>query len=63
MREPGIPISHSILVVTIWGQEYKANREHLRVVISSFRSELEDDPSDPRNLYPMPVMAIAFAII
>jgi two-component system, OmpR family, KDP operon response regulator KdpE len=50
MRQPGIPISHSILVVTIWGQESKANREHLRVVISSLRRKLEDDPSDPRYL-------------
>jgi two-component system KDP operon response regulator KdpE len=63
MRQPGITISHFILVVTIWGQEFKANREQLGVVISSLRRKLEDDPSDPSNLITMPVMAIAFAII
>jgi two-component system, OmpR family, KDP operon response regulator KdpE len=50
MRQPGIPISHSIFVFTIWAQESKANREHLRVVISSLRRKLEDDPTDPRYL-------------
>ena len=50
MRQPAIPFSHSILVVTIWGQESKANREHLRVVISSLPRKLEDDSSDPRYL-------------
>jgi two-component system KDP operon response regulator KdpE len=50
MQQPGIPISHSILVATIWGQESKANREHLRVLISGLRKKLEDDPSDPRYL-------------
>lgn len=50
IRQPGIPISHSILAFTTWGQESKANREHLRVVISSLRRKLEDDPSDPQYL-------------
>lgn len=50
MQQPGIPISHSTLMVTIWGQESKANREHLRVVIRGLRKKLEDDPSVPRYL-------------
>jgi two-component system, OmpR family, KDP operon response regulator KdpE len=50
MRQPGIPISHSALIATIWGLGANANREHLRVVISGLRKKLEDDPSDPRYL-------------
>jgi two-component system, OmpR family, KDP operon response regulator KdpE len=50
MRQPGIPISHSTLIAMIWGEEAKANREHLRVVISGLRKKLEDHPSEPRYL-------------
>jgi two-component system KDP operon response regulator KdpE len=50
MQRPGIPISHSALVATLWGPESKSNREHLRVVISALRKKLENEPSDPRYL-------------
>jgi two-component system, OmpR family, KDP operon response regulator KdpE len=50
MRRPGIPISYSALISTIWGLESNANREHLRVIISGLRKKLEDDPSEPRYL-------------
>jgi two-component system KDP operon response regulator KdpE len=50
MRQPGIPISHSTLVNTIWGLDSNANREHLRVVIRGLRKKLEDDASEPRYL-------------
>jgi two-component system KDP operon response regulator KdpE len=50
MQQPGIPISYSTLIATIWGFEPKANREHLRVVISGLRKKLEDDASEPRYL-------------
>jgi two-component system KDP operon response regulator KdpE len=50
MRQPGIPIPHSDLIAMICGPEAKANREHLRVVISCLRKKIEDDPSAPRYL-------------
>jgi two-component system KDP operon response regulator KdpE len=50
MQRPGIPISHPTLLAAIWGQEPRANREHLRVVISTLRKKLEDNPSEPRYL-------------
>ena len=50
MLQPGIPIAHSAFMATIWGQESKSNREHLRVVISGLRKKLEDVPSHPRYL-------------
>jgi two-component system KDP operon response regulator KdpE len=50
MQKPGIPISYSALVATLWGAESKSNREHLRVVISDLRKKIENDPSEPRYL-------------
>ena len=50
MQQPGIPISHSTLLAAIWGQESRAKREHLRVVIGALRKKLEDNPSEPRYL-------------
>jgi two-component system KDP operon response regulator KdpE len=50
MQQPGIPISHSTLIVSLWGQETKSNRQHLRVLIRSLRKKLEANPSDPRYL-------------
>jgi two-component system, OmpR family, KDP operon response regulator KdpE len=50
MQQPGIPISYSTLLAEIWGQGSRANREHLRVVISTLRKKLEDNPSEPRYL-------------
>lgn len=50
MRQPGIPITHSALVATLWGPESKSKREHLRVVIGRLRKKLENDPSEPRYL-------------
>ncbi|MBB6145889.1 two-component system KDP operon response regulator KdpE [Silvibacterium bohemicum] len=50
MQQPGIPISHSALIVSLWGQETKSNRQHLRVLIRSLRKKLETNPSDPRYL-------------
>jgi two-component system KDP operon response regulator KdpE len=50
MQQPGVPISHSTLLTTIWGHESRANRKHLRVVIRGLRKKLENDPSEPRYL-------------
>ena len=50
MQQPGIPISHSTLLAEIWGHESRPNREHLRVVISTLRKKIEDNPSEPRYL-------------
>ena len=50
MQQPGIPISHSILLAAVWGQESEAHLKHLRVVIGTLRKKLENDPSKPRYL-------------
>ena len=50
MQQPGVPISHSTLLTAIWGEESRAKREHLRVVIGALRKKLEDNPSEPRYL-------------
>jgi two-component system, OmpR family, KDP operon response regulator KdpE len=50
MEQPGIPISYSALVAKLRGPESESNRKQLRVVISSLRRKLENDPSEPKYL-------------
>jgi len=47
MEHAGRPISHSRLLVSIWGPEYGNEREYLRVLISQLRRKIEDDPGAP----------------
>lgn len=50
MHRPGIPISHSALIATLWGLESKSTRKRLRVLIRALRKKLENNPSNPRYL-------------
>jgi two-component system, OmpR family, KDP operon response regulator KdpE len=50
MHRPGIPVSHSALIATLWGKTSDSKRKHLRVVIRGLRKKLENDPCDPRYL-------------
>jgi two-component system, OmpR family, KDP operon response regulator KdpE len=50
MHRPGIPISHSSLIATLWGLESESKRKHRRVLIRGLRKKLENNPSNPRYL-------------
>ena len=50
MHRPGIPISHSALIATLWGLESESKRKRLRVLIRGLRKKLENNPSNPRYL-------------
>jgi two-component system KDP operon response regulator KdpE len=50
MRWPGIPVSHSALIATLWGETSESKRKHLRVVIRGLRKKLENNPSNPKYL-------------
>jgi two-component system, OmpR family, KDP operon response regulator KdpE len=50
MHRPGIPISHSALIATLWGLESQSTRKRLRVLIRALRKKLENNPSNPRYL-------------
>jgi two-component system KDP operon response regulator KdpE len=50
MQRAGTPVTYATLLASLWGQESKQHREHLRVIISALRKKLEDSPSRPSYL-------------
>jgi two-component system, OmpR family, KDP operon response regulator KdpE len=50
MQQAGTPVTYAALLASLWGQESKQHREHLRVIISALRKKLEDSPSRPNYL-------------
>jgi two-component system KDP operon response regulator KdpE len=50
MEQAGRPVAHGVLLATLWGQESRQHREHLRVVIGGLRRKLEDNPTHPLYL-------------
>jgi two-component system KDP operon response regulator KdpE len=50
MSHPGIPIAHSRLLRSVWGEEYGQELEYLRTFVHQLRRKLEVDPSSPEYL-------------
>jgi two-component system KDP operon response regulator KdpE len=50
MEQAGKVLSHRDLLQCVWGPEYGAEVEYLRVYIGRLRRKLEADPSQPRYL-------------
>ena len=46
----GRPVLHSKLLSSVWGPEYRDEREYLRTFIMQLRKKLEDDPANPAYL-------------
>jgi two-component system, OmpR family, KDP operon response regulator KdpE len=47
MAQAGRPVTHVALLTMLWGPERAQHRQHLRVLISTLRKKLEDDPANP----------------
>jgi two-component system, OmpR family, KDP operon response regulator KdpE len=47
MASAGRPVPHQRLLSSIWGPEYRGEREYLRVLINQLRKKIEDDPTHP----------------
>lgn len=47
MAQPGKPVTHASLLGLLWAPERGRQRENLRVLISTLRKKLEDDPAHP----------------
>lgn len=47
MQNAGAPVKHEALLTAIWGQNRMEHQENLRVIISTLRKKLGDDPSEP----------------
>ena len=60
MAAPDRVLTHSALLKTIWGPEYKDETEYLRVFIRQLRRKIELDPSHPRYLLTEPGVGYIF---
>lgn len=47
MRHAGKVVTHRMLLAEVWGPEYGAETQYLRVFINRLRRKIEDDPSHP----------------
>jgi len=47
MSHPGVPLTHTRLLRTVWGPEYGGELEYLRTFMRQLRRKLEEDPSAP----------------
>lgn len=50
----GKTVTHDELLKNVWGPEYGAESEYLRVFIGQLRRKLEDDPSNPQLIVTEP---------
>ena len=50
MRHLGRPLSHHLLLTSVWGPEYGNEREYLRTYINQLRRKIEDEPARPRYI-------------
>jgi two-component system KDP operon response regulator KdpE len=50
MRNTGKLLPHRVILQHVWGQEYGAESEYLRVYIGKLRQKIEADPMNPRMI-------------
>ncbi len=56
----GKPVSHRRLLQSVWGPEYGADTENLRVVINQLRKKIEKDSSQPKFILTEPWVGYRF---
>ncbi|MFC1869700.1 response regulator transcription factor [Chloroflexota bacterium] len=54
-------LTHHMLLQKVWGEEYYAEKEYLRVFIGRLRKKLEADPENPRYIITVPGVGYFFA--
>jgi two-component system KDP operon response regulator KdpE len=47
-------LTHSMLLHSVWGNEYSSEKEYLRVFVGRLRRKLEPDPKHPRYIHTIP---------
>ncbi|MFN2198329.1 MAG: winged helix-turn-helix domain-containing protein, partial [Anaerolineales bacterium] len=50
MENSGRVLPHQAILQHVWGPEYGAESEYLRVYIGRLRQKVENDPGQPRHL-------------
>lgn len=51
MEHAGKVLPHQTILQNVWGPEYGAEHEYLRVYIGRLRQKIENDPSNPQYLH------------
>lgn len=54
MRNAGRVVTHRLLLAEVWGPDYAAETQYLRVFINRLRRKIEDDPAHPRTIVTEP---------
>jgi len=47
-------LTHSMLLQSVWGNEYASEKEYLRVFVGRLRRKLEPDPKNPKYIQTIP---------
>ncbi len=50
MRHPGKVLTHRLILSEVWGPEYSAESQYLRVFINRLRRKIEVDPANPSRI-------------
>lgn len=60
VRNAGKVLTHRALLAAVWGGDYTAQHEYLRVFIGQLRKKIEADPSNPRFILTEPWVGYRF---
>jgi two-component system KDP operon response regulator KdpE len=56
-------LTHSMLLQSVWGNEYSSEKEYLRVFVGRLRRKLEPDPKNPRFIQTIPGVGYHLATV
>jgi two-component system KDP operon response regulator KdpE len=54
-------LTHSMILQTVWGNEYSSEKEYLRVFVGRLRRKLERDPNNPKYIKTIPGVGYCMA--
>ena len=50
VRRSGVVVPHQVLLEEVWGADYVADPQYLKVFVRRLRNKLGDDPEQPRYI-------------
>ncbi len=60
MRNRGTPVTHTTLLRSIWGPEYRTELDYLRSFVKTLRQKIEEDPAKPKYIVTEPWVGYRF---
>jgi two-component system KDP operon response regulator KdpE len=60
MRNQGTPVTHTKLLRSIWGPEYRTEVDYLRSFVKTLRQKIEEDPAKPKYIVTEPWLGYRF---